>query len=130
MVYSDGSDMTHIWTKPQKEWVAALRSGKYKQGRKKLKDGDRFCCLGVACAIYGKGEFNPDDSFGTERDKSELPSSVCNWLKIKSNLGDYSFISGEGIEIDGTLACLNDDYGLTFYQIADFIEEYPEHIFR
>lgn len=34
-------------------WVAALRSGKYKQARKVLKrqDGKAFCCLGVLCDI-------------------------------------------------------------------------------
>jgi hypothetical protein len=28
-------------------WIKALESGKYKQGRKRLKHGGRFCCLGV-----------------------------------------------------------------------------------
>ncbi|MFO0452755.1 MAG: hypothetical protein ACK52I_29555, partial [Pseudomonadota bacterium] len=39
-----------------KLWVAALRSGKYKQGRHALhsiKDNNEtFCCLGVLCDIY------------------------------------------------------------------------------
>lgn len=35
----------------KKKWVAALRSGKYKQGQKALLKDDKFCCLGVACAI-------------------------------------------------------------------------------
>lgn len=34
--------------KVKKVWVAALRSGEYKQGRTQLCDAnDRFCCLGV-----------------------------------------------------------------------------------
>jgi len=41
----------------KKEWVAALRSGKYKQGDTYLKnttDGKtKFCCLGVACDLVG-----------------------------------------------------------------------------
>lgn len=30
------------------KWVAALRSGKYEQGKGYLKDGNSYCCLGVA----------------------------------------------------------------------------------
>lgn len=44
----------------RKEWVKALRSGKYEQAKGTLKqtDGGReqFCCLGVACDISGLGE--------------------------------------------------------------------------
>src|SRR3954466_4218538 len=40
----------------KEKWVAALRSGEYKQGRSYLHsqnpDGeDRFCCLGVLCEL-------------------------------------------------------------------------------
>lgn len=42
-------------------WVAALRSGKYKQGRTTLKNRDsEFCCLGVLCDISGLSTFIPD----------------------------------------------------------------------
>lgn len=38
----------------QKEWLKALRSGKYKQGRGWLRDAeDGFCCLGVMCELAG-----------------------------------------------------------------------------
>ena len=38
------------------EWVAALRSGKYKQGRKQLFSpmNDSYCCLGVLCDVQGR----------------------------------------------------------------------------
>ncbi len=35
----------------RKRWVAALRSGNYKQGKRRLRVEDRFCCLGVLCDI-------------------------------------------------------------------------------
>lgn len=39
----------------KEKWLAALRSGSYKQGRGVLReqcqDGDKFCCLGVLCDI-------------------------------------------------------------------------------
>ncbi len=41
----------------KKKWVAALRSGKYKQGTGQLKTvkvkSTKWCCLGVACDISG-----------------------------------------------------------------------------
>lgn len=33
-------------------WLAALRSGKYAQGRRKLAHLDTYCCLGVAMCEF------------------------------------------------------------------------------
>jgi hypothetical protein len=35
------------------KWIAALRSGEYKQGKDKLHHDGRFCCLGVGCVVAG-----------------------------------------------------------------------------
>jgi hypothetical protein len=35
----------------KKKWVAALRSGKYEQGREYLQADGKFCCLGVLCEV-------------------------------------------------------------------------------
>lgn len=64
------------WEKAKKKWIKALRSGKYKQARKKLlspKTGG-MCCLGVLCHISGVSrevllDHNPDvdgDGLGAE----------------------------------------------------------------
>lgn len=37
-----------------RRWIHNLESGKYKQGRNKLRVGDKFCCLGVACDMLAK----------------------------------------------------------------------------
>jgi hypothetical protein len=37
-----------------REWVAALRSGDYKQGRAYLRIGVFYCCLGVAADLLRK----------------------------------------------------------------------------
>lgn len=37
--------------KLKRRWVRALRSRKYKQGREQLRDGNKFCCLGVLCDL-------------------------------------------------------------------------------
>ena len=50
----------------KKLWVEALRSGGYKQGRKRLRYGDTYCCLGVLCDLYrketGEGKWNKQQS--------------------------------------------------------------------
>ncbi len=33
------------------KWVAALRSGRYRQGKNWLSHGGRHCCLGVLCRV-------------------------------------------------------------------------------
>lgn len=40
----------------KEKWVAALRSGKYNQGKHELYSGEdenSYCCLGVACRVAG-----------------------------------------------------------------------------
>lgn len=34
------------------KWLAALRSGEYKQSRESLYDGNGYCCLGVLQKIH------------------------------------------------------------------------------
>ncbi len=46
------------------KWIAALKSGNYKQGKKVLREGDNFCCLGVLCDLYS--EENTDGSWKRE----------------------------------------------------------------
>jgi len=74
----------------KKKWVAALRSGEYKQGQRQLHnaDGDKFCCLGVLCDLAAKegivkrtlsahGGFYLYDNYD-----GFLPPSVRNWAQI------------------------------------------------
>jgi hypothetical protein len=72
-------------------WAAALRSGKYPQGRSVLRTREgKFCCLGVLCelaaaagvippaALY-RGEWLYDSDYDTE-----LPVRVRNWAGLMS----------------------------------------------
>jgi hypothetical protein len=107
------------------KWIAALRSGQYKQttDRLKAKDECAYCCIGVACVIQGY-----NDSQVME-DNGELN-------EIKINLDDY----GDEVEyplheqygipmamINGNLPNelinLNDSEKLSFTEIADWIED-------
>lgn len=114
-------------TEARKVWVEALRSGEYKQGRRALRMGDRFCCLGVACDLYRKHEGGPEWSnpfYNGSRDYmshgGDLPKAVINWLGIRHADGSNGLVS---------LANLN-DRGNTFKEIAGIIESASEGRFH
>lgn len=131
----------------KKEWVEALRSGAYAQGKRALRpvidvgyddDGnfltkatDTFCCLGVVCDLMAKkglGVWLDATTDGVE-------------FKYTGKIGRYSVDArteeriGQGL-LPGALACSiglgerrqnmlarkNDD-GLTFAELADLIEK-------
>lgn len=93
-----------------KEWTDALRSGKFKQGRRATKQTDvidptpddyTYCCLGVLAEISGADEDGeliiPDD-----------------WNELLTHWG-VGFLQSE-------LVRLNDSAEFSFNQIADYLE--------
>ena len=109
-------------------WVAALRSGNYKQGRGQLRVNDEYCCLGVLCTIQG-GVAVPYNDAGKFRFDGNMTSlSVYNPCYEVLN-GDGSFPRDVDVflTISGTrrrcraLDELNDSYA-TFEEIAGVIE--------
>ena len=127
------------------EWVAALRSGEYKQGIHLLRQDDKFCCLGVLCDLHRKAHQNEgeDDTVNSwfptknpERDNApcfsyrygnttSLPSVVMDWCGLRScdpPVRRIVSFENDHVTQDVTLALLNDQ-GLTFDQIADIIEQ-------
>lgn len=111
-------------------WVAALRSGQYKQTKSVLYDGAGFCCLGVLCELAvsagiaelvrgPEGEWEGYEyRYGVlgDLDFETLPEVVRTWAGIASNdgvFGDSDF---------DNLTHLNDSQGYDFNQIADVIE--------
>ena len=103
-----------------RKWVEALRSGEYRQGRKLLRVGDRFCCLGVACDVSNVGEWQRRKgiTFEYEEEMGMLPPAVCDWLGVAS--GDpVLYVSDKRAD---KASQLNDRDHFTFSQIADAIE--------
>jgi hypothetical protein len=100
----------------EKKLVAALRSGRYKQTTGVLKNGNAYCCLGVACKISGIGKFSTDESCLGE--VMRLP------LAVREKLGWVSWsLREDKIKLPSThLAGLNDDFGFNFKEIARVIE--------
>lgn len=104
------------------KWLAALRSGKFKQGSMSLVQGEKgqksHCCLGVLCAIspwkntYDR--MDPEDT-GTYEVNCVLPKKVQEWAGLASAKGT---VPGHV----RSLTMLNDD-GTPFTEIADVIEQ-------
>ena len=97
----------------RKQWVTALRSDDYVQATGRLRDGDRFCCLGVACDISGLAEWEEGNRYLEE--KETLPQQVRDWLGLENAAGGY---------IASSLSNLNDTR-VSFDEIADMIESEP-----
>ena len=100
-----------------KQWVAALRSGQYKQTKNTLRDGDSFCCLGILCNLHAiehpeiaRKEVDSNTYLGSN---AVLPLEVSLWAEVNSSNG--KILDGEN------LAYLNDS-GCTFDNIAGVIE--------
>lgn len=111
-------------------WVAALRSGDYKQGKYFLKQTDfkdnvSHCCLGVLCEVFGahqetvasdRTSIKTVTYFGTNK---KADNSVC--VLVPSLLGAL----GLPVYVAGPLSIKNDT-GKTFDEIADAIERMLE----
>lgn len=112
---------TKMNPKVKRAWVAALRSGKYKQGKYFLRRPDNaFCCLGVLCNLHAEAhphlaarETNPQRYIGQ---MAFPPREVLNWAGLKRN--QLVRIGG----VRGTLDSHNDQ-GRRFQTIAKAIEE-------
>ena len=106
-------------TDDQKKWLAALHSGEYEQGQGYLRaasaneDGTcDFCCLGVAAMVLGDEQrWHGRDSgvYRFDEETSYLPQSFAT-DRLGLNREDQVFI-----------AEMNDEYELTFPQIADAV---------
>ena len=124
-----------------KRWVAALRSGEYKQGYQYLHCGNEFCVMGVACDLM-RNELHIEmtetltDRYGhsgkmvIERFDGfvrSLPNKVMSKLGFKS--WDYRGVFQTKKGEEDNLMRLNDS-GVPFTRLADLIEQYQEQLFH
>lgn len=89
--------------------LEALRSGKYKQCTKELRFKDSFCAAGVICDIG-----NPD---GWINNRDDYPTHI----DYDSMTYNYELLFGFS-EVDILNLIELNDSGMTFPQIADYIE--------
>ena len=96
-------------------WVAALRSGNYKQGAGELhnEETNSYCCLGVLNHLFPK---TYPASCGEE--------TLMETKHFKTNEGTIQRYDDAEEE---TLADINDS-GTSFKQIADLIDQYYQEL--
>jgi hypothetical protein len=96
------------------KWVAALRSGEYKQCRGVLKTEKGHCCLGVLCEVLDHRAILHDGRYIYGGEKYILPNSIREEAGMKTSHGSWA----------GNYKCLAElnDEGEPFGEIADIIE--------
>lgn len=112
-----------------RQWVAALTSGKFRQGKNMLRTPrNNYCCLGVACEVYhqatGKGRWEKRDKdwyfvVGNASESSAMPEAVMRWFGLPDNDPDLLQRGGEAF---GKQASSLNDGGTRFPTIARAIE--------
>lgn len=111
------------------QWIAALRSGQYKQGtsrlRRIIRGEDRYCCLGILCelavqagAITPPTRSNGEALYRYGEDSACLPNAVSRWSGLNGFSGLYIINGSQSSLVE------NNDKGMTFDQIADTIERH------
>jgi hypothetical protein len=115
-------------------WVAALRSGRYKQTSSKLtrldEDGQprACCCLGVLCEVALEAGVELDlfrSEYGTryyDREDNFLPTRLLEWAGLGAVDPEVTRTRVDGTEVTSSLSFLNDEVRLSFEQIAELVE--------
>ena len=107
-------------------WIAALRSGEYKQGQGRLRFGDEFCCLGVLCDLafkqgLGKWEGFAFKSNGFHLVATVLPPPIADWAGLEQI---DPTINKQGISIYNDGSASDNIDPRPFSEIAALIEKY------
>lgn len=100
----------------KQKWVEALRSGKYQQGRNRLKSGESYCCLGVLCDVLTKDGAISRRSW---KDSKNLTHEAALAADLPIPEGAHVTFKGG----NRSLVYLNDVVALSFPEIADIIEQ-------
>lgn len=105
------------------KWVAALRSGEYKQTDGYLHRDGCFCVMGVLCDLYIKqrgiswerGESGTTELYGS---CAIPPHIVTDWAGLESQYPNVK------TEVKGTMSIVNmNDRLVPFKVLADIIEK-------
>lgn len=113
-----------VFVERNRKWLAALRSGEFRQAKNVLKQAKGHCCLGVACEIYlretGNGEWQ-HNVFTVDGTQGGCvpPAPVWEWFGWSNNNPAIS-----GAKKYGGEGCiwLNDN-NVPFPEIADAFEQ-------
>lgn len=109
----------------KRKWIAALRSGKFKQGSGDLYDDGSYCCLGVLAKVQGAKVVNNDRLVRNGKDVRKDHQSKGHKMEFL----DKQFCAGLHTKTQQRLGNMNDGKGAylgkrkSFAEIADFIEK-------
>lgn len=115
-------DLSTSQLKNVQNWIKALLSGRYEQGKGVLHSSldNKYCCLGVVCDVLGVREKKDDECyiFGTSKDSSNvsLPKYVMEKLGMAGDEGQAAFSDSGKL----VLTYLN-DHGSSFNKIAKIL---------
>lgn len=116
----------------KEKWLAALKSGKYKQGKHALcrtnDDEKSFCCLGVLCDLHRKTKKKKGFIWQQSDSKNDLMyNGSASYLPIEvqkwAGIGRKGSFNENGTAQD--LASVNDNtQGNTFKAVIEKIEKF------
>jgi len=89
----------------RRRWIEALRSGKFKQCRDRLKRGDAYCAYGVLAATTGRDDCWMEDGLGFDWGNAGMDATLLS-----------DTVAGTDI------VTMNDTMKMSFEQIADRLE--------
>ena len=150
ILLAEGKSLMKLPADFKKQWLDALRSGKYQQTDGYLHSGDGFCCLGVACDIQSssaptwkktgndRGDTVDVPLFKTRNGalnmplREDLSDGIFDVLRQPTDFADrypetnsdsdVVILDGENVpSVMAAFAALN-DAGYSFAEIADWIE--------
>lgn len=106
----------------KRKWLAALRSGEYMQGRRKLRHAGRFCCLGVLCNLHAQAhpEIAAKEVLASMYlgESDLLPDEVRAWAGLDDRYGNLDVGNDSLIDLNDGSGCRQH----SFSEIADVIE--------
>lgn len=103
----------------KKKWLKALRSGDFAQSTGGLKNDDGYCCLGVLAEVADPEQKTWDTGCVFFGAKTEPYGN-----SITDGAAQVELLGGRiPPKTMGRLVAMNDDAGLTFNEIADYIEK-------
>jgi hypothetical protein len=109
--------------KMKARWVAALRSGDYKQASSSLRTPDGYCCLGVFCDLHDPSKWDrtvpiaPLETYSYYEYEYDIAGEVMRGYPPPSLRRKYRLT----VKAQRALADMNDE-GISFDEIADYIE--------
>lgn len=102
----------------KEKWIAALRSGEFKQTQKRLRKDDTYCCLGVLCELYRR-----ETGLGAWTLNENVIGGVYNFLG-RPSVPPQQVREWAGLSQGNRSQCIvvNDKRGSTFNEVANFID--------